>query len=155
MLSDKRLRAVTLGPCVVRIRLSEIDDSAPPPWRPATVSGYAELPVQRTVFATSRASEFLELRAIQAQTGQPEDAFGHVVVKELLDNALDAAESADRAPVIEISTRTDGEHRLCHRHRQRSRHQRGHRGRHLQLRCAGVRQGPLPWPVPRCSRQRL
>jgi DNA topoisomerase VI subunit B len=63
--------------------------------------------VERTVFSTSRAAEFLEVRALQAQTGQPAKAFGHVVVKELLDNALDAAESAGRAPVIEIATRTD------------------------------------------------
>ena len=62
--------------------------------------------VQRTVFATPRAAEFLELRALQAQTGQPAEAFGHVVVKELLDNALDAAETAGRAPVIDIHTRT-------------------------------------------------
>ena len=65
--------------------------------------------IKRTVFSTSRASEFLELRALQAQTGQHSEAFGHVVVKELLDNALDAAESAGRAPVIEIATRTDDE----------------------------------------------
>jgi DNA topoisomerase VI subunit B len=63
--------------------------------------------VKRTVFATPRAAEFLELRALQAQTGQPVDAFGDVVVKELLDNALDAAETARRPPVIEIHTRTD------------------------------------------------
>ena len=63
--------------------------------------------VERTVFATPRAAEFLELRALQAQTGQPVEAFGHVVVKELLDNALDAAETAGRAPNIDITTRTD------------------------------------------------
>ena len=63
--------------------------------------------VQRTVFATPRAAEFLELRALQAQTGQPAEAFGHVVLKELLDNALDAAETAGRAPVVDIHTRID------------------------------------------------
>ena len=63
--------------------------------------------VKRTVFSTPRSAEFLELRALQAQTGQHAEAFGHVVVKELLDNALDAAETASRAPVIEIATRTD------------------------------------------------
>jgi len=63
--------------------------------------------VQRTVFASPRAAEFLELRALQAQTGQPADAFGDVVVKELLDNALDAAESAGRAPIIEITVIDD------------------------------------------------
>jgi DNA topoisomerase VI subunit B len=62
--------------------------------------------VKRAVFATPRAAEFLEIRALQAQTGQPEEAFGDVVVKELIDNALDAAESAGVAPVIEIETRT-------------------------------------------------
>ena len=65
--------------------------------------------VERTVFATPRAAEFLELRALQAQTGQPAEAFGHVVVKELLDNALDGAETAGRAPIIDIGTRTDDE----------------------------------------------
>ena len=64
----------------------------------ATVDGTRT--VKRTVFATPRAGEFLELRALQAQTGQPLDAFGHVVVKELLDNALDAAETAGRAPIL-------------------------------------------------------
>ena len=63
--------------------------------------------VERTVFATPRAAEFLELRALQAQTGQPVEAFGHIVVKELLDNALDGAETAGRAPNIDITTRTD------------------------------------------------
>lgn len=62
--------------------------------------------VQRTVFSTPRAAEFLELRALQAQTGQPEDEFGHVVVKELIDNALDAAETAGCAPIITITART-------------------------------------------------
>ena len=61
------------------------------------------------MFATPRAGEFLELRALQAQTGQPVEAFGHVVVKELLDNALDAAETAGRAPIVDIGTRTDDE----------------------------------------------
>ncbi len=65
--------------------------------------------VKRTVFATPRAAEFLELRALQAQTGQPAEAFGHVVVKELLDNALDAAETAATAPIVDIGTRTDDE----------------------------------------------
>ena len=64
-----------------------------------------KLPVQRTVFSTPRAAEFLETRALQAQTGQPAEAFGDVVIKELIDNALDAAESAGVAPVIDISAR--------------------------------------------------
>jgi DNA topoisomerase VI subunit B len=61
--------------------------------------------VSRTVFSTPRAAEFLEQRALQTQTGQPADRFGDVVVKELLDNALDAAESAGAMPEVAI-TRT-------------------------------------------------
>ena len=74
-----------------------------------TATVYGTPTVKRTVFATPRAGEFLELRALQAQTGQPAEAFGHVVVKELLDNALDAAETAGRAPIVDIGTRTDDE----------------------------------------------
>ncbi|MGH3547089.1 MAG: ATP-binding protein [Pseudonocardiaceae bacterium] len=64
----------------------------------------ALLPAQlrRTVFATSRAAEFLERRALQSQTGQPVERFAQVVLKELLDNALDAAESAGVHPEISI-----------------------------------------------------
>jgi DNA topoisomerase VI subunit B len=64
--------------------------------------------LDRTVFATSRAAEFLEVRALQAATGQPRDRFGDVVVKELADNALDAAESAGTVPEIEISATVKG-----------------------------------------------
>lgn len=64
--------------------------------------------IERTLFSTSRAAEFLEKRALQAQTGQPAGKFGDVVIKELLDNALDAAESAGRTPEIEAAVTTDG-----------------------------------------------
>jgi DNA topoisomerase VI subunit B len=74
-----------------------------------TATVYGTPTVKRTVFATPRAAEFLELRALQAQTGQAAEAFGHVVVKELLDNALDGAETAGRAPIVDIGTRTDDE----------------------------------------------
>lgn len=60
--------------------------------------------LQRTAFATSRALDFLELRALQSQTGQPADRFGDVVVKELIDNALDAAEAARVPPEITLTT---------------------------------------------------
>lgn len=58
--------------------------------------------VPRTVFATSRAAEFLDARSLQAQTGRPRDRFGDVVIKELVDNALDAAESAGVEPEITV-----------------------------------------------------
>jgi DNA topoisomerase VI subunit B len=68
--------------------------------------------VKRSVFSTPRSAEFLEKRALQSQTGQDADRFGHVVVKELLDNALDAAESNNRAPEIGITLTTDQDARV-------------------------------------------
>jgi hypothetical protein len=48
------------------------------------------------------------------QTGQPISAFGEVVLKELIDNALDACESADIDPVIHIGVATvDDRLMLC------------------------------------------
>ncbi|MEY9965969.1 DNA topoisomerase VI subunit B [Streptacidiphilus sp. MAP12-16] len=65
--------------------------------------------VQRSVFSTPRSAEFLDKRSLQSQTGQDAARFGRVVVKELLDNALDAAESAGLAPEIGIAVTTDHE----------------------------------------------
>jgi DNA topoisomerase VI subunit B len=48
----------------------------------------------RTHFSVSRAAEYFDVKELQAQTGQPVSAFGEVVLKELLDNSLDACESA-------------------------------------------------------------
>ena len=63
----------------------------------------------RRTFATPRAAEFLERRGLQAQTGQPVDQFAAVIFKELIDNALDAAESAGSDPQLHISTGLDNE----------------------------------------------
>jgi hypothetical protein len=65
--------------------------------------------LQREVFATPRAAEFFELRALQAQTGQQADRFADVVVKELVDNALDAAETAGVPPEVTIDSDDDGD----------------------------------------------
>ncbi|MEY9938591.1 ATP-binding protein [Streptacidiphilus sp. MAP5-3] len=56
--------------------------------------------LKRAVFSTPRTAEFLELGALQSQTGQPVSRFGDVVIKELLDNALDAAETAGQRPQV-------------------------------------------------------
>ncbi len=58
---------------------------------------------QRTTFSTPRAAEFLDKHNLQSQTGRPADRFGDVVVKELLDNALDAAEAATPRPEISLA----------------------------------------------------
>jgi DNA topoisomerase VI subunit B len=46
----------------------------------------------RTTFEMSRAAEYMTVRELQAMTGQPQQRFVAVVLKELLDNALDACE---------------------------------------------------------------
>jgi anti-sigma regulatory factor (Ser/Thr protein kinase) len=56
----------------------------------------------RTVFETSRAAEYFTVRELQAQTGQPRERFAAVALKELVDNALDACETAGIAPSIVI-----------------------------------------------------
>jgi len=69
-----------------------------------TRRGYVA-PVQtfaRTTFETSRASEYFNVRELQAQTGQPRERFMTVALKELIDNALDAGEIAGIAPIIQI-----------------------------------------------------
>jgi DNA topoisomerase VI subunit B len=68
--------------------------------------------LQRTTFETSRASEYFNLKELQASTGQSAERFAAVALKELLDNALDAAEMADVAPCLDIAVLTDEHHRL-------------------------------------------
>jgi DNA topoisomerase 6 subunit A-like protein len=57
---------------------------------------------QRTTFKTSRAAQYLESRALTAMTGKGKDRFADVVVKELLDNALDACETSGVAPEVTL-----------------------------------------------------
>lgn len=59
--------------------------------------------LERTMFETSRAAEYFDAKELQAQTGQPLKMFPTVVLKELIDNALDACESFGVAPVIDIA----------------------------------------------------
>jgi DNA topoisomerase 6 subunit A-like protein/histidine kinase/DNA gyrase B/HSP90-like ATPase len=58
--------------------------------------------LERTTFETSRAAEYFTVRELQAQTGQPRERFAAVALKELVDNALDACETAGIAPSIGI-----------------------------------------------------
>jgi DNA topoisomerase VI subunit B len=63
--------------------------------------------LRRETFVQSRAAEFFQLQSLQAQTGQPADKLDAVVVKELMDNALDAAESVDGHPEISLTVGGD------------------------------------------------
>jgi DNA topoisomerase VI subunit B len=67
----------------------------------------AEPKLTRVAFAVSRLMEFCTRRELEAQTGHASSEWPLVVGKELLDNALDACEEAEVAPVISISVEPD------------------------------------------------
>ena len=57
---------------------------------------------------------YFDVKELQKQTGQPSYKFGEVVLKELIDNALDACESAGINPVIQIGiATTEDRMRIC------------------------------------------
>jgi len=58
--------------------------------------------LQRQVFEISRAAEYFSAGELMAQTGQLKENFAAVVLKELVDNALDACETAGVTPEISI-----------------------------------------------------
>jgi DNA topoisomerase VI subunit B len=59
--------------------------------------------LERQTFTISRENEFFTEKELTTQTGYPRhEWFPRAVVKELVDNALDAAETAGTAPVITI-----------------------------------------------------
>jgi hypothetical protein len=57
----------------------------------------------RVAFTVSRLMEFCTTRELQNQTGHSVEDWPLVVLKELMDNALDACEEAEVAPVISIT----------------------------------------------------
>jgi DNA topoisomerase VI subunit B len=62
----------------------------------------------RTTFQTSRLLEFLSEKKSQMQIGVTPGAWGLALIKELIDNALDAWETAHIAPEIRITLTPDG-----------------------------------------------
>ena len=61
----------------------------------------------RTTFETSRLIEFFSEKELQMQIGHPKFAWPIALAKELIDNALDACESANIAPEIEVTVEND------------------------------------------------
>src|SRR4051794_30217944 len=61
----------------------------------------------RESFTVTRASEYFSVRELQAMMGQPREQFGAVVLKELVDNAIDAAETAGVAPDLTLVVAQD------------------------------------------------
>ncbi|NQU23815.1 MAG: ATP-binding protein [Candidatus Nealsonbacteria bacterium] len=71
-------------------------------------NGKSQPTLERTTFKTSRLLEFCSEKELTAQIGHEKDDWPLVVVKELLDNALDACEEASVAPEITIRVDADG-----------------------------------------------
>ena len=63
--------------------------------------------LNRTTFETSRLLEFCSEKELTAQIGHERDQWSRVVIKEAVDNALDACEEAEVAPDIKVVA--DGE----------------------------------------------
>ena len=64
--------------------------------------------LKRTTFDTSRLLEFCSQKELVAQTGHGTYEWPLVVIKELIDNALDACEEADIAPIVEVKVDDNG-----------------------------------------------
>lgn len=64
--------------------------------------------LERTTFKTSRAMDFFSERELVTQTGHSVDEWPFVIVKEAVDNALDACEEADIPPEIEVRADATG-----------------------------------------------
>ena len=65
--------------------------------------------LQRTTFSTSRLAEFCGKKELTNQTGHDSDEWPLVILKEAIDNALDACEeAAGTAPAIHVKVDTAG-----------------------------------------------
>ena len=63
--------------------------------------------LEREVFHTSRSMEFFTVKELTIQIGHAPHLWPLALLKELIDNALDAAEGAGQPPRIEVSIRSD------------------------------------------------
>jgi DNA topoisomerase VI subunit B len=64
--------------------------------------------LSRQMFKTSRLAEFCSQKELVNQTGHAVEEWPLVILKELIDNALDAAEEAGIAPVVNIDVTETG-----------------------------------------------
>ena len=62
--------------------------------------------IERVAFTTSRLMEFCTEKELVAQTGHEAHKWPLVIVKELVDNAIDACEEAEVAPIVKITITT-------------------------------------------------
>jgi DNA topoisomerase VI subunit B len=64
-------------------------------------------PLVRTAFTTSRVLEYFSEAELMRQIGYGRPLWPLVLVKELIDNGLDACEATDRAPEITVTLDND------------------------------------------------
>jgi DNA topoisomerase VI subunit B len=64
--------------------------------------------LERVTFRTSREMDFFTEKALISQTGHEPDEWPFVIVKELLDNALDACEEAGVPPLVTVTADAAG-----------------------------------------------
>ncbi|MGO9056945.1 MAG: ATP-binding protein [Candidatus Binataceae bacterium] len=67
----------------------------------------AAIQLNRTAFTTDRALEFFTESELTTQIGYGRELWPVVLVKELIDNALDACETTGTAPVITVKLEAD------------------------------------------------
>ena len=72
------------------------------------MTGTPAMKLARTTFRSSRLLDFASEKDLTAQTGHPPSDWPLVVVKELVDNALDACEEAGTAPEIAVRVGAHG-----------------------------------------------
>ena len=75
---------------------------------PATGKAIKNTKLKRTTFTTSRLMEFCSEKELVNQTGHSSYYWPLVVLKELLDNSLDACEEADISPAIKVKVNAKG-----------------------------------------------
>src|SRR5688500_10010934 len=63
--------------------------------------------LERQPFTTSRLLEYFSEKELTLQTGHEPDRWPEVILKELLDNSLDACEDADTLPAITVTIAPD------------------------------------------------
>jgi len=64
--------------------------------------------LQRATFSTSRLMDFFSQKELTAQTGHHVNDWPTVIIKELIDNGLDACEDAGIAPVLQVTFDSNG-----------------------------------------------
>jgi DNA topoisomerase VI subunit B len=63
----------------------------------------SEVTLNRTSFRTSRLLDFASEKELVAQIGHAKEAWPVVILKELVDNSIDACEEAGIAPVVAVT----------------------------------------------------